>query len=487
MKKLLIIFAVLFISLSAASCSRVDDEIGYTLLTPVVDLGETLDGGDFIMTSAFTDKKYTATVDGSADTKTAGRHTVSVTVRGEDGYERTHTCSYTVRSYVRDSVRLEAGTPITMDKFINKSMEGYARNTFSFVDDELTVASYTIGTHRVGIYVNDVIEYSSLIIEDTTPPSASPVTVHIDSANNKPRADDFVADIKDATSVKCEFKEDYDFNTNDDVSVVIVLTDESGNVTEIESRATCEVDTTPPIINGVHDITVVVGGTVSYKDGITVTDDSGEKINLSVDNSRVNLSVVGTYEVTYSATDSSGNNTVVHASVIVTEKSKVSEDEMMTLAKRIYKDYIETEEGMIPWDIARRIYDWTHDNIKYVNEKVDKNDPIGAAYDGMKDQKGDCFTYMAVSRVLLGLANIDCREIERDKREGEAAHYWLLVDIGDGWYHFDSCLHFSGMAWDSFMRTDAELKAYCEEHDIEYYYRFDVSKYPARATQSYYE
>ena len=135
MKKLLIIFAVLFICAAAVSCSRVDDEIGYTLLTPVVDLGETLDGGDFIMTSAFTDKKYTATVDGSADTKTAGRHTVSVTVRGENGYERTHTCSYTVRSYVRDSVRLEAGTPITMDKFINKSMEGYARNTFSFVDD----------------------------------------------------------------------------------------------------------------------------------------------------------------------------------------------------------------------------------------------------------------------------------------------------------------------------------------------------------------
>ena len=487
MKKIYLILLTILICALTVSCGQKSSAADYTILTPVVDMGGTLRGVDFIMPSAFSENTYTATIDGAVDTRTAGRHSVAVTVRGDNGYERTHQCSYTVRSYVRDSVRIEAGDPITIERFINRSISGYDRNSFSFVDDELTVASYSIGSHLVGIYVNDTIEYSSLIIEDTTPPSASPVTVHIDSTNDKPRAADFVADIKDATSVKCEFKEEYNFDTKDDVYVVIVLTDEAGNVTEISSKATCEVDTTPPVIEGVHDITVVVGGTVSYKEGITVTDDSGEKINLSVDNSRVNLSVVGTYEVTYSATDSSGNSTIVRASVIVTEKPKVSNDEMMTLAKRIYKDNIETEPGMTAWELARKIYDWTHDNIKYVNEKVDKNDPVGASYDGLKNLKGDCFTYMAVSRVLLGLANIDCREITRNQYEGEAAHYWLLVDIGDGWYHFDSCLHFSGMAWDSFMRTDAELDAYCKQHDIEYYYRFDKSKYPTRATVSYYE
>ena len=44
--------------------------------------------------------------------------------------------------------------------------------------------------------------------------------------------------------------------------------------------------------------------------GAIVTDNSGEKIVLSV-NGEVDTSIVGTYEITYSATDSSGNEIVL--------------------------------------------------------------------------------------------------------------------------------------------------------------------------------
>ena len=470
-----------------ASCASSDGVDGYTVISPVVSPGDALDADDFIMVSEFSDKRYTAETEDDLDTSVPGVFEAVITVSDGHGEKRDHVCVYMVRSYLRDSVRLEAGEMLTVERFINTDIPSHGRYEYAFADETTAETSFALGTYQIGVLVNGELHMASLIVEDTTPPQASPVTVHITNPNISPRPSDFVADVRDATNVTFTFKEEYDFNTKDDVPVVIVMTDEGGNVTEIESRATCAVDTTPPQISGVHDITVVVGGTVSYKDGITVTDDSGETPTLQVDNSRVNLSVVGTYEITYTARDSSMNETIVRANVIVVEKPKVSEEEMMQLAQQIYDTEIETEPDMTAWDIAKAIYDWTHINIKYVNETVDKNDPVGAAYDGLKSRKGDCFTYMAVSRVLLQLADIECRQIERLKYDDEANHYWLLVDIGDGWYHFDSCLHFTGMAWDSFMRTDAELEAYCKEHGIEYYYRFDKSKYPARGTESYYE
>lgn len=481
----LVLVAALAIVLSACGGGSPGD--GYTVVSPIVNPGETLTGSDFIMTSAFADSDYTVTIDTPVPTDEPGSHEATVTVTDGRGYERTHTCTYTVRSYLRDSVRIEIGTPVTVDKFINTDIESYRDRTFAFQDERL-VASYGLGTYRIGILVDDVLQYSSLILEDTIPPTASPVTVHITALTGVPRAEDFVADIKDATSVACTFKENYNFETTDDIYVTIVLTDEAGNVTEIEAFATCAVDTTPPEIHGVHDITVFVGDTIKYREGITVTDDSGEVPSLSVDNTRVNPNVAGMYEITYSAKDSSGNETIVRATVNVIERPKVDEGVMKAMARDIYNKEIHTKSDMSKWDIAYAIYRWTHDSITYVNDKVDKNDPIGAAYDGMNNRRGDCFTYMAVARELLEVAGIDCRQITRLQHEGESSHYWLLVDIGQGWYHFDACWQFKSKPFESFMRTDAELEAYCAMYDnFEYYYRFDKSKYPARGTVSYYD
>lgn len=463
-----------------------DGNGAYTVISPVVNPGDSITGGDFIMVSAFADAAYTATLDTPALTNEPGLHEIRVTVSDGKGFERTHLCSYTVRSYLRDSVRVEAGEPLSVSKFINTEITNYSSSSFRF-EDELAVAALPLGTHRVGIYVDETLYYSSLIIEDTVPPTATPVTVHIKDKTDTPRASDFVTNVVDATTVAFTFKEDYDFNTTDDIYVIVILTDEAGNTTEITSYATCTVDTTPPVLSGVHDITVYVGGSVSYMDGVTATDDSGEKPKITVDNKRVNLNEVGMYEITYTATDSAGNTTIERATVNVIEKPKVAEADMKALAKKIYNEEILTSADMTKWDIAYAIYKWTHEKITYTNDKVDKNDPIGAAYDGMKKLKGDCFTYMAVARELLEIAKIDCRQITRLQHEGEAAHYWLLVDIGDGWYHFDSCWHLKGKSFESFMRTDEELLDYCTKNDIEYYYRFDHSKYPARGTVSYYD
>ncbi len=481
--KLFVSALVLIFAAALVSCggSKGDD---YKIISPVVDPGTVLSGEDFIITSAFTRSEYDVTINEAAPTDEPGPHDVSVTVTDGHGFERTHRCTYTVRSYLRDSVRIEIGNPVTVEKFINTDIDSYRGRVFEF-DDPLTVASYGIGTYKIGILVDGMLEYSSLILEDTTPPVASPVTVHITAQTGTPRAEDFVADIKDATSVACTFKEEYDFNTTVDVPVVIILTDEAGNTAEISSLATCAVDTIAPEIHGVRDITAYVGTSPKYRDGITVTDDSGEVPHLEVDVSRVNTNVIGSYEITYSASDTSGNKTVVHATVYIVEKPKVTEADVEKLAKEIYDGSIHTSGDMTKWDIAYAIFKWTRDRISASDTPYDTTDPTGAAYAGLLDRTGDSFVRMCAARALLNTAGISNRQIERLIYSGESAHYWLLVDIGDGFYHFDPTP--TGRSYEPFMRTDAELDAYCTQYNIEYYYRYDRSKYPTRGSSSYYK
>jgi hypothetical protein len=478
-----LILLLLIAAGSLYSCSSSAAPSEYTIITPSVNPGDTLTGEDFILVAASAKGKYTATIDDEIDTSTPGTYTVHVTVKGNE-IEKTYECKYTVRSFVRDVVRLEAGfTNIAVNQFLDERVVSAVGNVTAFIEDVDTLYTLGIGSYRVGVNVNGTPYYTTLIIRDTIPPVAEPSTVYITDKSKKPKPEDFVKNVVDATTVICAFKENYDFDTTSEIPVVIILTDEGGNVTEIESLATCNIDNEPPVISGVKDIEVVVGGTVSYKKGVTVTDNSGEKISLKVDNSRVDLSKVGEYEITYSATDSAGNTTIVRAIVRVVEKPSATEEEMYALAEEVYNSIY--DELMTLWELARAIFDWTHDNITY-SDSVDTDDWVQAAYDGFMLRNGDCLTYASISQALLNIAGIKNMMIERLRYSNEAMHFWNLVDIGGGYYHFDACWHSRNTPFDSFMRTDAELEAFCQKYDIEYYYRFDHSKYPARSEVSYY-
>lgn len=490
MKKFCLILICL-LALTLTACAPEDLSSEYKILSPSVNPGGTIDPSEFIMVSAFTESEFTVKVNGTLDTTSPGIHKATVTVSDGNGYEMKHSVTYTVRSYLKDSLRLEAGTEaVTVDKFINDSVvTGDMNLSFEFEDPEVVaIAAVTVGTHQIGIYVDGMLMTSTLIIEDTVAPTATPATVYITSATGTPEASAFVTDIVDATEVTCSFKETYNFNTTDDIYVIIILTDAAGNETEITSFATCSVDTTPPVISGVKDFTVVVGEKIdNYLEGVTVTDNSGEKLKISVDKKRVNLDEVGVYEISYSATDSSGNNTIVRATVNVTEAPTVTEDELTELAKSVFKSEIKTSSIMTDYEVAYAIYRWVYDNIKIENKAVDTDNPIQAAYDGISQKKGDSFTTMAAAETFFNIAGISTKRIERLVYAKETNHYWLLVDIGDGWYHFDACKRTLGASFESFMRTDAELSEFCAANGAEYYYRYDKSKYPTRATESYYD
>ena len=97
-----------------------------------------------------------------------------------------------------------------------------------------------------------------------------------------------------------------------------------------ESTDTAEitVDTQPPTITS-EELTVEYGDTLNYSDLVSVTDDSSGAIELLVvnsendgvtvdeDNETITLSALGTFEITVSASDESGNVSEAKVSIVV--------------------------------------------------------------------------------------------------------------------------------------------------------------------------
>lgn len=86
----------------------------------------------------------------------------------------------------------------------------------------------------------------------------------------------------------------------------------------------CAGDTTAPVLNGLRDIEYVIGDTIpDLTNGISALDDVDGDISSSItfDDSNVDFAVPGTYEVTVTVTDSSGNETTTSFNVVVSKES----------------------------------------------------------------------------------------------------------------------------------------------------------------------
>jgi hypothetical protein len=108
-----------------------------------------------------------------------------------------------------------------------------------------------------------------------------------------------------------------DTNTVGTYTIYYNATDSSGNVAAQITRRIVIQDILSPVItlNGAAEITLNLGDAY-VEQGATVTDDSGETITPII-SGNVDTNAVGTYTVTYTATDSSGNTSVIHRSVNV--------------------------------------------------------------------------------------------------------------------------------------------------------------------------
>ena len=146
---------------------------------------------------------------------------------------------------------------------------------------------------------------------------------------DKVEPESFITEIDDITSVTVRYKEEPDFSFAGEQTVSLVLTDEGGNETIVQTTLITENDTEPPKIYGAKKATAYIGIPFSYKKDVYAEDNRDGEVPVTVDSSQVNLKVEGEYTAIYSATDSSGNTTTEEATITV-KKQTVTMEELET-------------------------------------------------------------------------------------------------------------------------------------------------------------
>ncbi len=304
-----------------------------------------------------------------------------------------------------------------------------------------------------------------------------------------PTAEQFVEAVPEGCTLRLADK--YAISSLGTYPIALVLTDGKGREFTYSANLTLIDDNTPPTINGLRDLVAYLGGGISYLSGVTATDNCEAGVTLSVDTSAVDLKEVGVYDVIYIAVDAAGNETRVRRTLSVYE-DEITEEMLYSRLDPVLRSII--SENMTTKQKLRAIYDYVYENVAYVSTS-DKSSWVRAAYNGLVNRGGDCFTYFALSKAMMeriGIENMDVERLPELAAAVNERHYWNLVNIGDEddpqWYHFDACrIKDISRPW-GFLMTDEQLQYYSETRMSvsgvsDYFYTYNTAAYPPRATK----
>lgn len=426
-----------------------------------LEMGQECAAEEFV--TAVTDAtKVTASYAKEPDFELPGRQEVEILLTDLGGNTATVAAELFISQVVTE-LTVEAGSrPPALSDFV---IEGEDAAFLTRVDR----FDYTVpADHKVKLRVDGNDYEAVLHIADTVAPVLNVHDVRSFTTLDR-TADDFVESVRDVTKVKTAFVTDPDVTAAGEQEVEICATDAGGNQTVKTAKLILEEDKEAPVIIGVTDLNVIVGSTVSYKKNVTVTDNCQEGLSLTVDNSAVNLNVEGTYPIVYVAKDGSGNETTAAASVTVRPRV-YDENEVNSIADGVLARIITPD--MDPGQKLEAIYGYVQSHVGYISHS-EKGNWVRAAYEGLVDGRGDCYVYASTAKVLLtraGIANMDIAKIP-----SKTSHYWNLVNVGNGWYHFDTTPrrpdHPHICMW-----TEEQLMAYSTSHGNSHNY--DHSQYP---------
>lgn len=382
---------------------------------------------------------------------------------------------------VKESVTIEAGEACPS---VTDFLEWECKNAYivSGISEDMEfqhVQDYEVVIH---LYHQDIT--TTLHVVDTVAPKIQTKNKTIIFGDSY-EVTDFVESVSDITTYAIFYLEEPDIQGGGIYTIELVVKDEGDNIAIAAAQLEVIQDVTPPVIEGVEEITITVGETVSYKRNITVMDDYDDNVKLEVDNSEVDTDTPGNYTIIYRATDKYGNtaevSTILHVREVNAESGSaenpaVTEATVNAAADEILASI--TDPSMSKYEVIKAIYDWCHSKIAYV-DGTSKASWVDGAYAGLILRKGDCYAYAMTAKCLLTRAGITNMDIERVP-VGNSMHFWNLVDIGEGWHHFDTCRRADGSTF--FYLTDAELMAYSEKHTASGYpngtHYYDRSLYP---------
>ncbi len=263
-------------------------------------------------------------------------------------------------------------------------------------------------------------------------------------------------------------------------SLVYYATDLGGNSVTQSATLTVVRDTKAPSILGVNKLSIYQGSTISYRRGILLSDDYDQAPVLTIDSSRVDLSTPGTYEVIYTATDASGNQSSVTTTITIQEKvvSYVPEDQIYAEVDAVISQIITPD--MTLKQQVEAVYNWIVSHCRYQDkDPMGKSDRLQSAYIMLTKGRGNCFNYYALCSVFFDRLNLPQLALERSAvNDRGTSHHWNMVSLDGGktWYHVDTCPMPYSLARIC-LSTDAQLEYVTSR--VPGYYTMDEGRYPA--------
>ena len=325
------------------------------------------------------------------------------------------------------------------------------------------------GTYAVGVRDgNGETQLVLVTLVDTVAPAMSPKTGTFYAKH--PLSPEALVAASDVDEVSMEYVAAPDWDSAGEQPFRVRAVDASGNETVADFTVTLLKDDTAPKLYGVMDRVCYVDEPVLYFEEAYAEDDVDGRLELQVD-SAVIPSQAGSYTVTYTATDQSGN-AASKSCTFTLVKATTSEDQLDELVDATLKKIV--KPSMVKAEQLKAVFDYIQKHMRYTGSS-DKGDWRKEAVRGLTKGKGDCFTYYSVTRALLDRLDIPYMSVSR--LGGNTRHYWLIVNIGTGWYHYDTLVNRENPI-KCFMWNDYQAKIRST-----YYYRFAEEDYPPIATE----
>ncbi len=324
------------------------------------------------------------------------------------------------------------------------------------------------GLHVIIVLLDGQENYALIEVKDTTPPAIE--VQKTEGFLNRPLPAEALAFATDVTETTLEYVNEPDW-AEEIQDVTLAAADASGNRSEETFTLTLVPDTDPPQIYGVVDRIAYIGEPIAYLKEVYAEDNADGRTEIIVE-SDVDTQNPGTYEVVFTTEDKAGNRASASCTYTLIAAT-VSEQDVRTLAQGVLKEII--TDNMVQAEKLKAVFNYVQSHVHYVGGS-DKTDWRQEAVRGFRTGRGDCFTFYSVTRALLDELGVEYMSVTR--LGGATRHYWTIVNLGTGWYHFDTTISSTHQSR-CFMWTNEQCQI--KPH----FWRFDRSKYPEIATEPF--
>lgn len=328
-----------------------------------------------------------------------------------------------------------------------------------------------VGRYAVALDVDGDSEIAVVDVVDTAAPEIRTEN-RMWYLDHPLETEELVRELTDATDVVLTLDHEIDWTQAGTQEVTLKAVDEGGNESVADFQLTLIRDSEPPKIYGVRNQICYIGEATAYLHEVFAEDGVDGPVEVNVDTSKVDRNRAGNYTVTYVATDRSGNVASVSC-VFRFIRATVTEEDLRAKAASIVASI--TNPEMTRTEVLVAVYDYVYDHVRYTGTS-DKSDWRKEAMRGFTKGTGDCFTFYATLRALLDETDIPYMSVTR--KGGYTRHFWLIVNVGTGWYHLDA--NHNGTAhWKCFMWTNSQVSS------PPGFWNYEQSIYPEIATEPF--